>query len=1352
MSEEYLPPGSTNLPFNFSEQGYAPANATSLLLNFKLERTFGTLRAAVNVMTPYWYTTHTYAKSCPKYVVGYGSGGIQIIRGRCLYGGIRDLQGIITGLPALYTIGNLPSYINATLNKDQIDLSSYCFSITPENLSAYSSGHLPKNISGAITGIKKKGSGDLSTFIDTHSPGNIHAYIGTHPYINLPTNINVLKYKGFGDIGSFIDTHQATNLPSIIAGHNAAILRSSIKSYASIYKYLPASLHSWQDGNLSVAIGAHSCNNLGAIVGSFGKGVSSLPSYILSERYKGVGNISAIIDTHIASNLRLSITGTKTGIVDLISIMHGWETINIGATISTHLPERFKASIRSWYISSRNLHGSIRSWYRKNSFDINSTIDIHLPVNLQSTIALHQPINFPVSIGAHVAGKIWVILRTWHLKNQHDLSSYLRGWQQGNITAYLGGALPGNLRIYLRAWQRSVSISFPSSIHSWEESPNLNTIIDVHSAKNIQAIIRGWKRINQKDLVGILHSWQIHDLTAFIFAHPYKTLKASIRGWQHNVYKTLIGNIRGWQSNNLRSVIDTHIWKLLSATIFPHPPPPLYANIKGWVRNSQKDLHANAYGWGAGNLSSVAGGHLYGALGIILKSVHIAAIGDLVATMHGWQQSDLGMTTKGGHAPSNLGMLLKGIAVGVIKDLHGSAHGWQLSSLSVATKGGHQPQNVTAYINIFQSEYRNLRSNIHGWIEATIQSFITGHTPVNISAAIRSWYSEKFKNLSGNVRGWGEVYLNATMDGHIPATLRGMIKVDDKIFINFPSYIRGWQQSDLGAILGGTHDPENLSAQLVVEQRRERYLSAMLYAWHARDLIASLNVVFPNDLQSTLYPILPVSLSGYLKARQYISLRTFINGWQDYDLGAYINQIWVESFPASIYGRTDTKKDLSVRIKGYGIEYKELHGSITAFHWQPLGAILRATYLANIHAYVFPVVPKDISGRIHAWHERFLQGILNGQNYPWNLTAQIYARGGLNNFTASIQPIRGREIYSNLSITIHPWEISLFSAYILGDSAPVLTAFLNPLGFARDLHASIRPKMIRLTTVINIPTQPHGNLSSTINYPCFRTNNSDLPAYIYTKYKSDLYAYIKPIIYNYKPKDFPAKIGYTDAYLEVDKLKLSISIYPNEFFTEDKFKFLLNLLDAENMLTAYIRGTLRYNSISARIVCDSIPAYTFDSTLQNREIVIHKTYDGIFKEFEVVEMAFKSAVKDYYFSSAGGFAWKSNRFDKWMFDIRSILPPNTALGTIRRLHKATAVYDLKKFKSVDEAIRAAIAYVTEYPQSTLGASIINLGTYNTLRGIIIPRYTVKSKNSLESSITPVGNTIFINEKETITKI
>jgi hypothetical protein len=619
-------------------------------------------------------------------------------------------------------------------------------------------------------------------------------------------------------------------------------------------------------------------------------------------------------------------------------------------------------------------------------------------------------------------------------------------------------------------------------------------------------------------------------------------------------------------------------------------------------------------------------------------------------------------------------------------------------------------------------------------------------------ATIRLTVLEFPENLQSIIRGWQRDNFNVEIGVHNAINLRATTKGIVKVYTPLAAYIRSWQKSDLGMVLSGSHDPVDLSGKLRVLQRRYTLLPVFIYAWHARDVTASLNIVFPYDLQSTIDLIPPSNLSGYLKVRLQTSLQSRIRGWQDYSLNAVIQQIWAMSLSAIIYGGTDTKKNLLAKIKGCGSEYKDLHSSITSFHWESLGAILRSTYLSDVHAYIYAVVPKNISARIHVWHERFLQGILNAQNYPWNLTAQIDPKGNWSTFAANIQPRKNRETCSDLMMIIHPWDTKLLSAYIMGSGAPVLSAYLNPLGYAHDLHGYIRPKIIRLTTIINIPTQLHNNISATINYPCFRTGYSFLPSYIYTKYKGDLYAYIKPICYNYKPKSLSAKVGYTDAYLEVDKLKLSISIYPSEFFTEDKFKLLLHLLDAENMLSAYIKGTLRYNSISARITCDAIPSYTFGAILQNREIVVHKTYDGIFKTFEVVEMAFKTAVKDYFFSSAGEFAWKSDRFDKWVFDIKSILPPSTPLGTIRRLHKATTVYDLKKFKSIDEAIRAAISYVTEYPQSTLGASIVNLGTYIMLNSMINPKYTITSKISLESTIIPVGNTVFVNEKNTITKI
>lgn len=1390
---EYLPPESTKLPFNFTTQGYASPGSTSILFDFAPQGTFGTLKAAVNVMQPYWYTTHTYAKSCPKYVVGYGSGGVQIIKGRCLYGGIRDLQGIITGLPKGLTTSTLPVYINSVLNNNQSDLSLYCYAISPSNLSAYSETHLPKDIRGYISGVKKKDSGNLSTFIDTHSPGTIHSYIGVHLPATLRSSLTVLKHKSSGDINSLIDTHLSISLSgnisadyprnihaslrscrqeikdlntyitviknkslqymsSIISAHLPTVLGASIKIIRSDYANLPSSIKLWTDNNLNSTIDAHRWGSLNAIVGSFGKGVGDLNSYIFVEKYKGYSSVTSEISTHTFGNLKFNITGVKSDLCNIPSSVHGFEIAYLNATIDTHSSVNIGSSIKGWYSTYKNLRGTIRSWYTNNYQNLSTAVDSHFPVYLQSVIGTHQPSNMLSFIGGHIHNHIYSIIRSWHRNLDKYLMGNIRGWQSNTISSTIGGHLHSNLNMYLRVWQSNITIDFPSYIHSWEKSPDMTAIIFSHGPEKISSTIRGWGTEIQKILTAKVRSWQVGGLSSEILSHQYVKIYSSIRGWANNINRNLYSSIKGWQSSDLGGAIDSHIWAILGATVFPHPPPPIYSSIRGWASNIQKDLDSHIYGWDKGNISSTIGGHLYKSLNILLKSIHIGIISDLSSSLHGWQQADLSMTVKGGHVPSNLGILMKGVVVGDIKNISSNLHGWQTSDLGISIKGGHSPINMIGYINIFQSTYKNLKSSIYGWQDEELTSNIDGHISGKLSSSIRSFYINKEIMLRSAIYGWQSSDLPSMISSHTPEILRGMIKGEEVTSILLPAYTYGWQISGIGIILKDTHFPENLTAQLQAKQRHINSLTALVHSWHIKNITAILNVVFPMDLQASLYPIEPVNLSSYLKPRLITTLPSYLKGWQKLDLTAAIYQIWDKYLSASIYSRTDTSKNLTSRIKGCGDAFDSLYGSIVAIYWKPLYATIRATYLSSISSYLYAIPPKNLSSRIKVWHERFLQAELNGQNYPWNLTAQIFPGGGLSKLNALIYPRKDREISNNLSIIIHSWETRVLSAFILVDNAPSLSAYLNTLGHTKDLHGSIRPKMIRLTTTINIPTQVHDNLSATINYPCFKTDYSTLYATVDVKYKGDLYAYIKPIYTNYRIAGLSASIGYTDAYLEIDKIKLSINIHNSEFFTEDKLKIMLRLLDAESLLTAYIRGTLRFTGISARIVADPIPGYSFGATPKNREIVINKTYDGIFKEFEIVEMLFKSTVKDYFYSTDGNFAWKSDKNDRWILNVKSILPPNTTIGTIRRLHKATSMYDFKKFKSVDDAIRAAMDHVTEYPQSNLGASIVNLGIYKTLGGIIVPRYIINSKNSLESTIIPVGNVILVNEKESVTKI
>lgn len=627
---------------------------------------------------------------------------------------------------------------------------------------------------------------------------------------------------------------------------------------------------------------------------------------------------------------------------------------------------------------------------------------------------------------------------------------------------------------------------------------------------------------------------------------------------------------------------------------------------------------------------------------------------------------------------------------------------------------------------------------------ADLPAEINGRPPFStddLSASIKLWVRGALKDLPSAIYGLGSGDLHARLKVYQTGTK------------DLPADLHGWQTSDLGMTLAGTHDPENLRALIRVNRQDSYDLSGAIHAWHERFLSASLGTVYPNDLNAFLQAVPPKDLPAYIKTWPQDVLPASTYGWQSSDLGGYIKRIYDSFLPARIFGISDVTKDLAARIKGYALEVQEdLPASIRSFHIRDLPGIVRATYLQNITAYLFPVVPKILNARIHVWHERYLQGILNGQDYPWNLTAEIYPKGSWRLLEAQIVARKAREIYDSLTASARVWELRNLAAIISGEQAPILTAYINPLGMGADLHASIYPKMIRLTTLVNVSTMAGSDLSAIINYPCFYTGYSSISAYVYGMMKSDLMAYIRPIQYDYKPALLSAKIGFSDSYLEVDKLNLGITIYPGRCMVEDKLRFNFSILRLAAGITASIRGTLRYKDLSSYIVAEPTTKFTYDHPIKNREKVVHKTYNGVFQQFEYVEMAFKSIVKDYFYSSDGDYAWKKDRFEKWMLDVKSYLPTDLSLRLNRRLHRATTLYDLRKFDSVDDAMKFAIAYVTEYPQSDLSATIYNRGRYAVLTGSIVPKFPQHGDAGLSSSITPIGTQAVISTDSSVLKI
>lgn len=596
------------------------------------------------------------------------------------------------------------------------------------------------------------------------------------------------------------------------------------------------------------------------------------------------------------------------------------------------------------------------------------------------------------------------------------------------------------------------------------------------------------------------------------------------------------------------------------------------------------------------------------------------------------------------------------------------------------------------------------------------------------------------------VMNFGVSDLSANISMHLPKDIRSSIRPVHKVVLDFPGSIHGWQQSDLYANIL-MHPPRNLEASIFVKRTSCTDLNTYIYAWHIKDLQVLVDRVFPFDLSATIDLIQPVNLSAYLKVRYISNLKGSLKGWCIKDLSGAINSIFANDLNVEIHGKDDMFKNLYFRIKGQAIEVQSfLAGSIRAFIGKDLTVTLIATYMSNLSGYVFPVLPKDIGANIYGWDVSDLQFLLNGQRGPGDLLASIFPNTNLRTLTATINSMAGTDILSNLPTNIHSWETRNLTSSIGLIAAGNLRATLIPHMYAKNLRASIYPKMIRLSTIIDVVTMEHRNLSAMINTFCVFTNYKNLSASVYVTHKSDLSAFIRALKYIYKPSSLGASIGYADTITEVDKYEISFNILESEMRTFDRYMIGFDTFGAVKYLSAYIKGTLRNVSLGATIIVKEVVPYSFGH-IETTERVVDLTYAGIFKTFETVEMSFKSLVHDYYYSIDGNYAWKANRLDRWILELKSYLPRNTILKLKRRLHKEVDLYDLKRFSTIDEAMRYAIAYITEYPQSDLNININGTGEYTSLGANISPRYVKDGNSYLSGILTPVEYTIIVGTEQ-----
>lgn len=541
-------------------------------------------------------------------------------------------------------------------------------------------------------------------------------------------------------------------------------------------------------------------------------------------------------------------------------------------------------------------------------------------------------------------------------------------------------------------------------------------------------------------------------------------------------------------------------------------------------------------------------------------------------------------------------------------------------------------------------------------------------------------------------------------------------------------------QADLGAEIASAALYMDLPA--IIGAHYPGDLPGSIHAWDIKDLPGYINQIYKNDLPAIIGGHLPGDLPAYLNVWPQEDLPGSIHGWQIADLQAYINALEYKDLPAIIGAHQP--ENIKGIIKGWVREATYDLGATThGYDAGDLPGIINIIFKEDLPAEIYGIPPRDLQGIIRGWQEADLGGIINGTPWPWDLPASVVGYPP-EDLGAYINPIGwALSNYRDLSAyinTLRGVPVDLSAAMNVMQASD-LSAFIDTGRGIGDLGATILPKRIRLTSVISVITMEHKDLSATISIPCFYSDYKDLMAYVRPVFIADLAAVIYPKGWVKGTKDLGALWGYAAEYAVVDKLPINVNIAALGFRTEDRQPITLTTLRSASFLAASIVGTYRTVDISAYVNGVEMTPVDFDN-YKNRERVTELLRQLIQYDYQDVTIEFSDIVSDYYYSTSGEFSAKVNRREEWWITkIAGWYSPETSAKLSRKLHRVKHLYDMRRYTSVDQAIKAAIEYVTAYPSEDISAYINVTGEFKHLGAIVNGTTTVSTFESLSSTIS-----------------
>ena len=353
----YTPPPKNNIPFRFTSGGYQPPQFNDVAFNFSTKSSqIANLSASINVMQRYQDSTYTFLKYCEQYVIGYHSKGVQIIKGKCYYGGIRDLGAtIIAKLPPSGTsdlTATVHSYVVSDLTADiysirGVDLGGLIVGHPPVNLTAFIRGLVFRNLSASLNVMLYK---DLSAVLNTIQPEDLSAYLKVWPQTDIYGSIYGWQEK---DLGAYVNVIFSRDLSASISAHISKDLKASLKGWVIEDTH-----------NLNASVFSYGLNDLPALIR--GSEFFDLSGYLFPVLPK---NLQAYIRGWQASDLSITLIGDDWPWNLTASITGSGSFSTLSANIKTVTVSGARGDLQAYILTTRgleNLSARIKTIYTSN--------------------------------------------------------------------------------------------------------------------------------------------------------------------------------------------------------------------------------------------------------------------------------------------------------------------------------------------------------------------------------------------------------------------------------------------------------------------------------------------------------------------------------------------------------------------------------------------------------------------------------------------------------------------------------------------------------------------------------------------------------------------------------------------------------------------------------------------------------------------------------------------------------------------------------------------------------------------------------------------------------------------------